>query len=85
MSRSVPYMNGYRSIMDNIGSTRNIGLEFVLTSVNIRNKDFEWRTTFNLAWNKDEITKLADNATQDLTNKWFVGESSRVYYDYNVV
>ena len=85
MSRSVPYMNGYRSIMDNIGSTRNIGLEFVLTSVNFRNKNFEWKTTFNLAWNKDKITKLADDAKEDLTNKWFVGESSRVYYDYNVI
>ncbi len=85
MLRSVPYMNGYSSIMDNIGSTRNIGLEFVLNSVNIRKKDFEWRTTFNLAWNKDEITKLADGATQDLNNNWFVGKSSRVYYDYKVV
>lgn len=85
MSRSVPYMNGYSSIMDNIGSTRNVGIEFVVNSVNIRNKNFEWRTTFNVAWNKDKITKLADGVKQDLTNKWFVGSSSRVYYDYNVI
>lgn len=85
MSRSVPYMNGYSTIMDNIGSTRNVGIEFVINSVNIRNKNFEWRTTFNVAWNKDKITKLADGVKQDLTNKWFVGKSSRVYYDYNVI
>lgn len=85
MSRSVPYMNGYRTIMDNIGKTKNIGFEITATSVNVRQKDFEWRTTVNLSWNKDEITKLTDNSKQDLTNKWFVGESSRVYYDYKVI
>lgn len=85
MSRAVPYMNGYSSIMDNIGSTRNVGIEFVLNSVNVRSKNFEWRTSFNVAWNKDKITKLADGVTQDLTNKWFVGKPSRVYYDYNVI
>lgn len=85
MNRSVPYMNGYRSIMDNIGQTKNVGFEMSLTSVNLRNKDFEWKTTVNFSLNRDKITKLTGDAQQDLTNKWFVGESSRVYYDYNVV
>lgn len=85
MSRSVPYMNGYKSIMDNIGATKNVGFELTLNSSNIRKKDFEWKTTYNFSINRDKITKLTDNATQDLTNKWFVGEPVRVYYDYNVI
>lgn len=85
MRRSVPYMNGYRSIMDNIGQTKNVGFELSLTSSNIRTKDFEWKTTYNFSINRDKITKLTDNTKQDLTNKWFVGEPTRVYYDYNVI
>lgn len=85
MNRSVPYMNGYRSILDNVGSTRNTGVELSLTSVNFQNKDFSWRTTYNFSLNRDKITKLTDGSTQDLTNAWFVGEPARVYYDYNVV
>ena len=36
MSRSVPIMNGFQSIMDNIGQTRNKGVEISLNSVNIQ-------------------------------------------------
>ena len=39
MNRTVPYMNGYRSILDNIGQTRNVGVEFALNSINIETKD----------------------------------------------
>ncbi len=85
MNRSVPYMNGYKSIMDNIGQTKNVGFEFSLTSVNIQKKDFEWKSTVNFSLNRDKITKLTGDSQQDLTNKWFVGEPARVYYDYNVV
>lgn len=85
MNRSVPYMNGYKTIMDNIGATRNVGVELSLTSVNVRTENFNWRTAYNFSLNRDEITKLTDGATQDLNNAWFVGEPARVYYDYNVV
>lgn len=33
MKRTVPIMNGYNSIMDNVGKTRNTGVEIVLNSV----------------------------------------------------
>lgn len=85
MNRSVPYMNGYRSIMDNIGQTKNVGIEVALTSNNISNNNFSWRTTYNFSLNRDEITKLTGDAKQDLTNSWFVGRPTRVYYDYNVI
>ena len=85
MSRSVPYMNGYKSIMDNIGQTKNVGFEMSLTSTNITTDHFDWRTTFNFSLNRDKITKLTGDSKQDLTNKWFVGEPARVYYDYKMV
>ena len=44
MKRTVPIMNGYKTIWDNVGKTRNKGVEFTLNTVNIRNKDFEWST-----------------------------------------
>jgi TonB-linked SusC/RagA family outer membrane protein len=85
MTRTVPIMNGFRSILDNIGQTRNQGVEINLNSVNIRNKDFAWNTNFNFSLNRDKIVRLADGVDADITNKWFVGEPARVYYDYNMV
>ncbi len=57
MWRTVPIMNGYGTILDNIGQTRNKGIEISLNSVNIRNKDFEWRSNINFSFNRDKIVE----------------------------
>ena len=85
MSRTVPYMNGYKSIMDNVGKTRNKGVEIALNSVNFQNNDFSWTTNVNFSLNRDKIIELRGDGKDDITNKWFIGEPLRVFYDYNVV
>lgn len=82
MSRNVPVMNGYTSIMDNIGKTRNTGVEVTLNTINIRNKDFQWSTNVNYAYNNDQIIALREDGKDDVTNKWFMGQNLRVFYDY---
>lgn len=85
MSRTVPVMNGFSSIMDNIGKTRNKGIEIGLNTVNIENKNFKWNSTVNFSLNRDKIVELRGDGKDDITNKWFIGEPLRVFYDYNVV
>lgn len=85
MSRTVPYMNGYKSIMDNVGKTRNKGVEIALNSINIQNNDFKWSTNVNFSLNRDKIIELRGDGKDDITNKWFIGEPLRVFYDYDVV
>jgi TonB-linked SusC/RagA family outer membrane protein len=84
-SRSIPMMNGYRSILDNVGRIRNIGVEIALNSANIRTKEFSWNTNYNFSLNRNQITELADGVKEDLTNHWFVGKPASLYYDYNMV
>jgi len=85
MTRTVPIMNGYSKIWDNIGETRNRGIEISLNSQNIRTKDFTWSTDFNFSLNRDKIVELRGDGKDDTTNKWFIGKPLRVYYDYNVI
>lgn len=85
MKRTVPYMNGFQSIMDNVGKTRNKGVEFTINSINIDNKEFVWNTSVNFALNRDEIVELRGDGKDDITNKWFIGKPIRAIYDYNVV
>lgn len=85
MSRTVPIMNGYNSIMDNVGETRNTGVELALNSVNMENKNFRWSTSYNFSLNRDKIIELRGDGKDDITNKWFIGEPVKVYYDYNVI
>ena len=84
MSRTVPIMNGFSKIMDNVGQTRNKGVEVTLNTVNIRNKDWEWKTGINFSLNRDKIIELRGDGKDDITNKWFIGKPLRVFYDYVV-
>lgn len=85
MNRTVPVMNGFNNIIDNIGETRNKGIEIGLNTINIENKNFRWNTSVNFSLNRDKIIELRGDGKDDVTNKWFIGEPLRVYYDYNVV
>lgn len=84
MVRTVPIMNGYSKIWDNVGKTRNIGVEVSLNSTNVETKDFTWNTSLNFSLNRDKIVDLRGDKKDDITNKWFIGKPLRVYYDYNV-
>ena len=45
----------------NIGTLRNLGIEFAINARPIVTKDFTWTVDYNIAWNKNEITKLNSN------------------------
>lgn len=85
MQRQLPVMNGYTSIWYNVGKTENWGLEFNVNTINLTKGDFEWSSNFNVSLNRDKIVELRGDGEDDLANKWFIGESLRVYYDYNKV
>ena len=42
----------------NAGSIRNKGIEFTLNTVNISNKDLQWRTNATISFNRNELTGL---------------------------
>ena len=46
----------------NIGDLENIGIEFNITARPIVTRDFTWTTSYNIGWNKNKITRLADGA-----------------------
>lgn len=85
MQRSVPIMNGYSTIWDNIGKTRNKGVEITLNTVNVRTHGLEWKTGINFSLNRDKIVELRGDGKDDINNKWFIGHPLRVYYDYKAI
>ena len=52
----------------NSGVIENKGIELGISSDNIRNEDFTWKTSLNVAYNKQEIISLADNVKIISTN-----------------
>ncbi|MFD2246272.1 SusC/RagA family TonB-linked outer membrane protein [Pontibacter ruber] len=63
LARSLVGSSGFTSITENIGSVENKGLEFALTSYNVDSNTpggFTWNTNFNIAINRNKVTKLND-------------------------
>ncbi|MDF2517566.1 MAG: SusC/RagA family TonB-linked outer membrane protein [Sphingobacterium sp.] len=85
LSEQVPVMNGYNTILNNIGETSNKGFEITLNAVNVKNDNFQWNTTANFAYNNNKITKLRADGKDDLTNAWLIGKPIRIFYDYKVI
>jgi TonB-linked SusC/RagA family outer membrane protein len=58
MNRALPTTSGFTSVVENIGGTRNTGLEMSLSTENIRTERFLWSTNINFSTNRNEITEL---------------------------
>ena len=49
----------------NIGELRNYGLEATITAKPVVTKEFTWNTSFNVAWNKNELTELTGSTAEN--------------------
>ena len=76
----------------NAGAIRNKGIEFTLNTVNISNKDWQWRTGATISFNRNKLTKLnsEDSSLQgrigsDTYTLSEVGGPVGRFYGYNVI
>ncbi|GKH11818.1 SusC/RagA family TonB-linked outer membrane protein [Bacteroides uniformis] len=99
MGQRLPGFCGFGSITTNLGEVQNRGFELSLSTLNIQNKNFEWRTSFGFSFNDNKIKHLyyeyedvldADGNVigrkemDDIDNKWFIGKSIGEIWDYEV-
>lgn len=85
MNRVMARLNGYDSVIDNVGIVDNKGIELGLSTHNIRTKDFNWTTNINFTTNHNEIVALSDGKLRDEANGWFVGESVGAIWTYKQI
>jgi TonB-linked SusC/RagA family outer membrane protein len=93
MNRQLPTSTGFSSVTQNIGSTRNTGIELALSAVTLDGwRGLRWTNDVSFSANKNEIVSLSNGAVDDVGNRWFIGQPinsttdncSRdcVWYDY---
>ncbi|MCX2678486.1 TonB-dependent receptor [Galbibacter sp. EGI 63066] len=82
LERNIPNITGSGDILDNVGKLGNKGLDITLNSVNVNTGDFRWETRLNFSTYKNEILNLYGTGEDDIANRWFIGESLGVVYDY---
>jgi len=98
MNRSLPDVTGFDRVMANLGEIQNSGLEFSLTSNNIRKDNLIWRTSFIFSTNKNKIVHLygdmvdildkdgnviGQKEVDDPSNNWFIGKPVNVIWELN--
>lgn len=83
----LPLVSGGGTMVTNIGSVRNTGVEIALTTINVENKDWHWETTFTFAANKNKVREINGTGDRVLnganpTGNLFVGYSANNTYAY---
>ncbi|MFI5157227.1 MAG: SusC/RagA family TonB-linked outer membrane protein [Sphingobacteriales bacterium] len=77
IQNQIPASAGYTTQFQNIGAIRNRGLEFALTTNNINKRDFRWKTSYNMSFNRSKVLRLYGNGNSD----YFISNyNSRIDY-----
>lgn len=82
LAMSIPSVLGYTSTYANVGETSGWGVDLQINAIPVMTKDFTWNTSLTWSLDRAKIDKLTNGRTEDVTNRWFVGEEIGVYYDY---
>lgn len=89
VQRRIAGASGYTRVYDNLGETRNKGIEASLNAFVFDNTAVKWSVGANFAANKNEIVSIFDEIGEDgkpindVGNNWFIGFPINVYYDYD--
>ena len=82
----LPLESGGSKMTTNIGSVRNTGVEFSLTTTNIDTRDWTWTTTFNISHNDNKVLQINGISDQiingDAKSCFFVGYPVNNVYAY---
>ncbi len=82
----LPAETGTDKMTTNIGSVRNTGVEFSLTTTNIDTRDWTWTTTFNIAHNDNKVLQINGVSDQIIGSNasgcLFVGRPVNNVYAY---
>jgi TonB-linked SusC/RagA family outer membrane protein len=82
LQRTISPTHGLGSVTQNIGKTQNRGVELGISSVNLQRRGFAWRSALSFTANRNKITDLYGDATDDVASRWFIGQPITVNYDY---
>ncbi|HEY8388203.1 MAG TPA: TonB-dependent receptor [Parasegetibacter sp.] len=90
LNGAIPRYQGWVSQPQNVGDMMNSGVELMIEADIIRNQQFSWSTSFNIARNYNKILKLTFNSEEvGLANEAFKylkeGEPAAQFYLYEWV
>ena len=81
-------LSGYPSVIGNYGNLDNKGIDLSVNSLNISTGHFTWSSSFNLGYNKNKITQLANpipitTGPGMISSRFLVGHPAFTVFAYN--
>ncbi|WP_202900539.1 SusC/RagA family TonB-linked outer membrane protein [Lunatimonas lonarensis] len=76
LNAPLPWSTGFASVLQNIGSVENKGIELTINTVNIEKGDFTWNTDLNWSTNRNTILQLGANNADIFPGPWFLGQTN---------
>lgn len=85
MLRNQPLSTGVLQMYENIGATRNKGVEVMINTKNIMKQNFDWSSTFTFTRNREQIVDLIDgeDILQQETNSLLLGRPINSFFSFN--
>lgn len=65
LKANIPTSTGYSTQFQNVATLRNRGVEFSLNTLNLRNDNFQWKSAFNITFNRSKVGRLFGSAGND--------------------
>lgn len=79
----LPIQSGISSVLGNLDATvQNKGFEYTVSSTNVSTKNFSWRTTFNLSFNRNKLRSYPNLANSSFANQYQVGLPTSTLFGY---
>lgn len=79
----LPVQSGFSSVLGNLDATvQNKGYEFSASSTNVKTRDFSWRTTFNLSFNRNKLISFPNLESSPYSSTYAIGQSTAIIYGY---
>ena len=72
---SQPLSVGFEERWDNVGEIVNTGTEVTISTINVKTKNFEWNTDFNINFNKNKLQNLPADIIK--TGSWAISQIYR--------
>jgi len=79
LNAKIPYSSGLGTSYKNVGKIRNRGLEFSLSTVNIKSKNFSWESDFNISFNRNKVLELSEGQESILSTVSWTGDWNATY------
>jgi len=79
----LPSQTGFESVVENMNAlVQDRGVEFSLSTKNIRTKHFTWNTTFNISLNRNKLLAFPNLASSPYAGTYVIGKPVSTLYGF---